>query len=93
MTTLIRSISLAAAAALALPLAAQTQPQAPMDPSPAEAAFKRVDANADGKISRQEATAMPGLAAKFVELDRDKDGALTLAEFSTAYSAAPSSKQ
>lgn len=87
MTTLIRSVALAAATALALPLAAQTQ--APADMSPAEAAFKRVDTNTDGKISRQEATAMPGLAAKFVELDRDKDGAVSLAEFSAAYTAAP----
>jgi hypothetical protein len=32
---------------------------------------------------------MPGLSAKFAELDRDKDDALTLAEFSVAYTAAP----
>ena len=86
--TRLHSLSLAAALALSTPLLAMAQnPQAP---SPAEAAFKRVDANADGKISKAEASAMPGLAAKFAELDRDKDSALSLAEFSVAYAAAPS---
>jgi Ca2+-binding EF-hand superfamily protein len=85
--TRFHSLSLAAALALSTPLVALAQTAA--TPTPAEAAFKRVDGNADGKISKVEAAAMPGLAAKFAELDRDKDDALTLAEFSVAYTAAP----
>jgi Ca2+-binding EF-hand superfamily protein len=83
----LHSLPIAAAMALSAPLAALAQN--PAAPTPAEATFKRVDANADGKISKEEAAAMPGLSAKFVELDRDKDGALSLAEFSVAYAATP----
>lgn len=46
-----------------------------------EAAFTKADTNADGKISKDEAAKMPEIAAKFDALDKDKDGALTLAEF------------
>jgi len=83
----LRSLSLAAALAISTPLAVLAQ--TPAAPSPAEATFKRVDANADGKISKEEATAMPALAAKFAELDRDKDGALSLAEFMAGVAPAP----
>lgn len=82
-----RSLSFAAAMALSAPLAVLAQ--TPAAPSPAEAAFKRVDANADGKISKDEATAMPALASKFTELDRDKDGALSLSEFMAGVAPAP----
>lgn len=85
--TSFRSLSLAAALALSTPLVVLAQNAA--SPTPAEAAFKRVDTNADGKISKVEAAAMAGLSAKFTELDRDKDDALTLAEFSVAYTAVP----
>lgn len=45
------------------------------------AAFTRADANGDGKLTRQEAARMPAIAAKFDELDMDKDGVLSTAEF------------
>lgn len=51
----------------------------------AEAAFTKADANGDGKVTKDEAAKMPEMAAKFDMLDRDKDGALSLAEFAAGY--------
>ncbi len=48
-------------------------------------AFKRADANQDGKLSRDEAARLPAIAAKFDELDKDKDGSLSLDEFIAGY--------
>jgi Ca2+-binding EF-hand superfamily protein len=76
---------------------AQTQtpkmPQAPSAtttpaPSPAEkatldAAFKRADTNGDGKLSPAELAQIPALASRFADLDKDKDGSISAAEFST----------
>lgn len=84
----LRSVSIATALAFAVPLAALAQ--TPAAPTPAEASFKRADANGDGKLSKTEAAIIPAIASKFDELDRDKDGALSLAEYSVAFSAAPS---
>jgi Ca2+-binding EF-hand superfamily protein len=50
-----------------------------------EAAFSKADANGDGKVSKDEAAKMPEISAKFDALDKDKDGALTLAEFAAGY--------
>ncbi|MGD9833128.1 MAG: hypothetical protein AB7U92_10295 [Piscinibacter sp.] len=50
-----------------------------------EAAFAKADANADGKVSKDEAAKMPEISAQFATLDKDKDGALTLAEFAAGY--------
>lgn len=50
-----------------------------------EAAFTKADANGDGKITKDEATKVPEISGKFEMLDKDKDGALTLAEFAVAY--------
>jgi hypothetical protein len=57
------------------------------DPQPtsAEDAFRRADANKDGKLSREEAAAIPAVAARFDELDANKDGFLSLEEFLTGY--------
>jgi Ca2+-binding EF-hand superfamily protein len=71
------------AVTLAMPAAAQTATPA----APAEAAFKRADANNDGKLSKDEAARLPAIAAKFDELDKDKDGYLTMAEFAAGYAA------
>ena len=53
-----------------------------------EAAFTRADTNADNKLSPDEAERLPAIAAKFKELDKDKDGFLSLAEFAVGYTAA-----
>jgi hypothetical protein len=46
-----------------------------------EAAFARADTNNDGKLSREEAQRLPAIFLKFDELDKDKDGFLSLEEF------------
>jgi len=43
--------------------------------------YKDVDANQDGKISPQEAAAMPGLSDQWTALDANADGMLDQAEF------------
>ena len=53
--------------------------------STADSAFKRADANSDGKLSKEEAASMPTVASKFQELDTDKDGSLNLTEFMSGY--------
>lgn len=50
-----------------------------------EAAFTKADANGDGKITKDEAAKVPEISGKFEMLDKDKDGALTLAEFAAGY--------
>lgn len=65
-----------------------TQPatQPALQPAPVAspdmmAAFKKADANGDGRITRDEAEKMPGMAERFDALDKNKDGALELGEF------------
>ena len=72
--------SLIAAALLAMTAgvaAAQTTTPAA---APAKAERKALDANSDGVVDRSEAAAFPRLAARFDELDRDKDGKLQAGE-------------
>ena len=87
MNHFLRSLSLAAvaAAALALPTAGAAQTAAPAPNAAAEAAFKRADANADGKLSKDESARLPSIAAKFDELDKDKDGFLSMGEFMAGF--------
>jgi Ca2+-binding EF-hand superfamily protein len=90
-TTLTRSTLVAAViAGFALTAAGQSKPTEPMakDKVAIEAAFTKADANADGKLSKEEAAMVPSVAAKFAELDKNKDGFLTLAEFAAGYTAA-----
>ncbi|NJS35314.1 MAG: EF-hand domain-containing protein [Brachymonas sp.] len=47
----------------------------------AQEAFMRADKNADGKLSKEEAQAMPAVAEVFDKSDVDKDGFLSKAEF------------
>lgn len=44
------------------------------------AAFKRADANGDGKLTREESARLPAVADRFDDYDKDGDGVLTLAE-------------
>jgi Ca2+-binding EF-hand superfamily protein len=50
-----------------------------------EAAFARTDANSDGKLTPEESEHMPAIAMLFVQLDRNKDGFLSLEEFAAGY--------
>ena len=50
-----------------------------------EAAFARTDVNGDGRISPEESEHMPAIAMMFAELDRNKDGFLSLEEFAVGY--------
>ena len=57
-------------------------PKAPMGaPSPTNAAFDRADTDQDGKLSAQEAKALPAMGNRFEQLDTDHDGALSREEF------------
>jgi EF hand len=77
-----------AAAMLATPASAELSA---VDREAIEAAFARADTNGDGKLSREEAQRFPEIAARFDELDRDRDGFLSLIEFSVG--ATPPVKQ
>ena len=68
------------------PVATATQPDpgtkmrlAAMDTS--EAAFRKLDADNDGRISALEAADNPRVAAAFTMADKDKDGYLSKEEF------------
>lgn len=50
-----------------------------------ETDFLRADTDKDGKISKAEAAPFGAIAERFVELDRNKDGFLSVAEFVSAY--------
>jgi len=53
-------------------------------PQDLEAAFKRADANQDGKLSRQEAERFPAVAQRFEQIDSNRDTFISLDEFSQA---------
>jgi hypothetical protein len=86
----LRSTVLALGVALPLVALAQTQPaqpgQQPTQSTP-EIAFMRADANGDGKLSKTEAARLPQVAQKFDALDKEKDGALSMGEYMTAFEA------
>jgi hypothetical protein len=87
-TTPTRSSLVAAViAAFAVSAVAQSMAAEPMakDKVAIEAAFTKADANADGKLSKEEAAMLPAIGAKFAELDKNKDGFLTLAEFAAGW--------
>jgi hypothetical protein len=69
-----------ALAVLLLPSVAAAQKAPPQDTSP-QALFARIDTNSDGKVSRDEAARMPGVATRWEELDKNKDGWLSREEF------------
>jgi Ca2+-binding EF-hand superfamily protein len=47
-------------------------------------AFKRLDANQDGMISREEAARQSGMSDRFEQLDQNRDGQLSSEEFGRA---------
>ena len=47
----------------------------------ATAAFDKADSNKDGQLSAQEAATLPAVSQRFKELDTDKNGSLSRAEF------------
>ncbi|HET9978188.1 MAG TPA: EF-hand domain-containing protein [Burkholderiaceae bacterium] len=85
--SILSTAAAAIAVTLAMPLATAPAAAQTVAPAPAEAAFKRADANSDGKLSKDEAARLPAIAAKFDELDKDKDGFLNMAEFAAGYAA------
>lgn len=92
-----RSVMLVAAWALGGSAAVQAQaparPDAPMSApavqgsaggAAADAAFKRIDKDGDGKLSRSEAAADRALAERFDAIDTDGDGSISQAEYEQA---------
>lgn len=82
-------VAVAQTPATPTPAATPKQAAAPSakDKAGMEVAFSRADVNGDGKISKDEAARMPAISAKFEELDGNKDGGLSMEEFSTGYMA------
>jgi Ca2+-binding EF-hand superfamily protein len=58
--------------------------QAQAAPADARSLFTKVDADKDGKVSKDEAKMLPAVSGRFDELDKDKDGFLSMDEFSAA---------
>ncbi|WP_280153528.1 hypothetical protein [Piscinibacter sp. XHJ-5] len=81
--TLLTGLALMAHAQTKSPLL--EQPTTALDKSIVEAAFSKADLNGDGRVSKAEASQLPAIGARFVELDADKDGALALDEFAIGF--------
>jgi Ca2+-binding EF-hand superfamily protein len=84
-----RTAAIVALSSAAWGVCAQTtaEPSA-KDKTALEAAFTRADANGDNKLSKDEAARLPAISARFAELDKNKDGSLSLAEFAVGFTAA-----
>jgi hypothetical protein len=56
----------------------------PMTSKEMMAAFTKADANKDGKLDKMESEGVPGLAARFEQIDADGDKFVSKAEFEKA---------
>ena len=67
--------------------ATPTTPNPPSNPHHGEAKqrFLQADSNGDGKLSREEAQALPHLAKRFADIDSDRDGYITRDELRAAH--------
>jgi Ca2+-binding EF-hand superfamily protein len=74
-----------ALAVLLVPSVAEAQKAPPQQDTSPQALFARIDTNSDGKVSKDEAARMPGVATRWEELDKNKDGALSREEFVTGF--------
>lgn len=83
-----RSLMLIASVTLGVAGSAYAQstaaPAAPASDADVTAAFVKADKNGDGKLTREEAAALPAVAVSFDRIDADKDGAVSSAEFAKA---------
>lgn len=59
-------------------------PETPVSNSEISAAFATADKDASGSLSREEAKSLPAVAEKFAQVDVNKDGAISMAEFMRA---------
>ena len=85
MNTLIKVSALAAVLSASAAFAQDNPSNQPSAQSSGQAAdYSKLDANGDGSISKDEAKADPTLSAKFMDLDKDKNGTLSSTELSAA---------
>jgi Ca2+-binding EF-hand superfamily protein len=66
--------------------------QAPTEPPQKGATFESLDANGDGKISKEEAAANADVSAQFSRYDVNGDGFIERAEVSSANQQPPASE-
>jgi EF hand len=64
--------------------AAASPAEKPMSSKEMMTAFTKADANKDGKLDKAEAEGVPGLAARFEQVDADGDKMVSKAEFEKA---------
>ncbi len=64
--------------------AAPAPAEKPMTSKEMMAAFTKADANKDGKLDKMESEGVPGLAARFEQIDADGDKFVSKAEFEKA---------
>lgn len=88
--TLIRTlaVTLTLATMCSIPLSWAGGPQDIADQSPMYSAFNSLDRNHDHKLSASEAAQDPDIAGKFAQTDANKNGSLSLTEYSEVKSAA-----
>ena len=67
------------------PTAAQPPPQGTDAPRPKAMAFRDLDVNADGKVSKDEAAIDAQLTREFAQVDRDGDGQLSETEYAAGH--------